>query len=54
VPEYWIVNVRDRRIEVHTDPSPDGYRALRTAAPGEALSPARFPDVVFAVGDIVR
>jgi Uma2 family endonuclease len=54
VPEYWIVNLRDHRIEVHTDPSPDGYRALRTVLPGETLSPARFPNVVFAAGDIVR
>ena len=53
VPEYWIVNLRDRRIEVHTDPSPDGYRTQRTVEPGETLSPSRFPAIAFDVRDIV-
>ena len=50
---YWIVNLRDRRIEVHTDPSPDGYRTQRTVEPGETLSPSRFPAIAFDVRDIV-
>ena len=53
VPEYWIVNLRDQRIEVHTDPSPEGYRTVRSVGPGETLSPTRFPDITFNVGDIV-
>jgi Uma2 family endonuclease len=54
VPEYWIVNVKDRRIEVHTDPSPEGYRTRRVVEPGETLLPARFADVVFRADDILR
>lgn len=30
VPEVWIVNIPDRQIECHTDPSPSGYNTLRT------------------------
>jgi Uma2 family endonuclease len=54
VPEYWIVNLVDRRIEVHTDPSPQGYRTVRHAECGETLSPVRFPGVQFAVSDVLR
>lgn len=25
IPEYWIVNLRERCVEVHTDPTGDGY-----------------------------
>ena len=26
---YWIVNLIDRQVEVHTDPGPDGYRTVQ-------------------------
>jgi Uma2 family endonuclease len=54
VPEYWIVNLVDRRIEVHTDPTPQGYRTVRHAERAETLAPVRFPDVQFAVSDVLR
>lgn len=54
VPEYWIVNLVNRRIEVHTDPASQGYRTLRHVERGDTLAPARFPDVSFAVSDILR
>ena len=25
IPVYWIVNLRDRKVEVYTEPGPDGY-----------------------------
>jgi Uma2 family endonuclease len=27
IPFYWIVNLADRKIEVHCDPGPAGYRS---------------------------
>jgi Uma2 family endonuclease len=41
VPTYWIVNLRDREVEVYTDPTgptarPD-YRSRRDYAPGESI-----------------
>jgi Uma2 family endonuclease len=39
IPEYWIVNLIDRRIEVLTDPVPKGrnYRQQRYALVGDTL-----------------
>jgi Uma2 family endonuclease len=39
IPEYWIVNLPDRRIEILTDPDPAAqrYRQQRVAFPGEVL-----------------
>ena len=49
VPEYWVVDLVARRIEVHADPKDGVYTTLRTAALGETVSPRAFPDVVVAV-----
>lgn len=37
VPEAWIVDLAGRRIKVHSDPGPDGYRASRSFGPGESI-----------------
>lgn len=41
IPVYWIVNLVDRRVEVHTDPSGPGddprYRTLRVFPMGSAV-----------------
>ncbi len=45
IPEFWIVSLDDRAVEVHRDPEPSNgrYRSLVTAAHG-SLSPAAIPD----------
>jgi Uma2 family endonuclease len=39
IPEYWIVNLIDRRIEALTDPTPStqSYKQQRYAFPGDVL-----------------
>ena len=54
VPEYWIVNLVDRIIEVHADPTAGVYRSLRRAPRGETISLVKFPDVELAVAEILR
>jgi Uma2 family endonuclease len=54
VPEYWVVNLVDRLIEVHGDIVGAAYTAVTTAGPGESIRLRAFPDVEVAVGDIVR
>ncbi len=54
VPEYWIVDVsgREIRIEVHTDPTPLGYRRVDILRDGDVLRPTRLPCIEIAVRDI--
>jgi Uma2 family endonuclease len=54
VPEYWIVNLVDRVIEVHTDPAGSAYRSLVTCGRGESIRPLRFPDLVIRVDDVIK
>jgi Uma2 family endonuclease len=37
IPECWIVDLTEDRIEIASDPGPDGYRRLVVVRPGEPL-----------------
>lgn len=53
VPDYWVVDVVDRRVEVHRDPHGGGYRSSRVFERGESIALQVFPDVSFSATDIV-
>lgn len=54
VPEYWIVNVKDRVVEVLLDPDPPAgrYRRTRTCAVGETLTSETLPEVSFPLAEL--
>jgi Uma2 family endonuclease len=54
VPEYWIVNLVERCIEVYTVPSKDGYGTTRSFEPGQSIELTRYPGIVIDVGDVIR
>jgi len=53
VPEYWIVNLQDRLVEVLREPVDGVYTHSETAGPGDALSPSAFPDLELRVDAIL-
>ena len=55
VREYWIVNLRDRCVEVHRQPAAGEARyAQRTAVrPGEHIEPIVLPGARIAVDDLL-
>jgi Uma2 family endonuclease len=44
VPEYWLVDIERRKIEVYTDPAEDGYRLIRIVDEASELSPGFAPE----------
>ena len=54
VPEYWIVNVRERTIEVHREPRRDGYAHAQVVVHDGEIALQEFPDVRIRVRDVVR
>jgi Uma2 family endonuclease len=54
VPEYWIVNVRERCIEVYRDPQGDTYLTRGKVPHSGSIAVSRFPDVVVRVSDVIR
>jgi Uma2 family endonuclease len=53
VPEYWIVNLVERTVEVHTAPEQAAYREKSTKRRGDVLQPRAFPGIQLAVADIL-
>jgi len=53
VPEYWLVDLNDERIEQYREPSAAGYRAMHLFLRGETLSPVFAPDLTVQVDDVL-
>jgi hypothetical protein len=55
IPVYWIVNLVDSQIEVHTDPRPGGYGSLVCYPSGSDVPVVIDGNVVgfIAVDDII-
>ena len=53
IPEVWITNRRDRRIESYTEPAGNEYSRVRHYGPGESIAPQAFPDVMLEVSRII-
>ena len=52
VPELWILVVRSRQVEVHSEPSEDRYLQTRTYRSGESVPVPGFPDASIPVDEI--
>lgn len=61
IPEYWIVNLVERRLEVYREPSspePETpfnalYKSLRLYSPQESISPLFAPEVSVQAGELI-
>ncbi len=54
IPEYWIVNLADRVLEVHRDPGADvGYQTQQRLGADQAISPLATPSANIAVKDLI-
>ena len=60
IPEYWLLNLRERRLEVFREPVPMpeqifgfGYKSMRIYLPDETVSPLAKPDAQIKVADLL-
>ena len=44
IPEYWIVNIGDRQLEVFRNPSTSGYETHQILRPDESVTPLHAPN----------
>jgi Uma2 family endonuclease len=51
--EYWIVNLPDRQLEVHRDPSGARYRSVTVYREQDAVTPLAAPGVTIRVADLL-
>jgi Uma2 family endonuclease len=52
VPEFWLVNLLDRVVEVHRQPSAGRYGAIERTDVAGVIAPAAFPSLQIAVREI--
>lgn len=54
VPEYWVVNLPERCIEVYTEPKPGAYGRCERYEREQSIQLTGFPDIALAVNDVLR
>lgn len=53
IPEGWIFDLTEDRIQRHDDPGPDGYRQMTSVGRGESLASLLLPAVTIVVDDVL-
>jgi Uma2 family endonuclease len=54
IPEYWIVNLVDRRVEVYTEPKNGAYAKVSHHGRDATLRPVRFPDLEIPIAAFLK
>jgi Uma2 family endonuclease len=53
IPEYWILDLTQERLEVHREPRDDDYSHFETHGKTGTVSPLTAPDAVIGIGDLL-
>lgn len=53
IPEILLVDLQNDAVHVHREPTPDGYRLVRTLRRGDRVAPLAFPDRDLHVADLL-
>ena len=54
IPELWIFVLADDEIEVHRQPTPEGYADVQRHHRGDALTIQELPGVRFSVDELLQ
>jgi Uma2 family endonuclease len=52
IPDYWIVNLVDRTVEVRRDPHEGNYRSVRSFGPASIIEPLAIPEARLSVDSL--
>ncbi len=52
IPEFWIVDLHQKAIEIYRKPGPGGYQESFIPTSEETFSPLSFPEFVLTMNDI--
>jgi Uma2 family endonuclease len=53
IADYWIVNLRERRIEVYREPDGATYKSVQVFGPGESVEPLAAPGKAVNVSEVL-
>lgn len=52
IPEYWILDLNDKSLEVYRDPAGESYGSKQKLAGDDQVSPLACPEVTLCVGSL--
>jgi Uma2 family endonuclease len=52
VREYWVIDVRARRLVVHRYPDGEGWKEVSSLTRTERIAPLAFPDAIIRLADL--
>ncbi len=53
IPEYWILNLNDRELEVYREPEAGEYRTRAVLREGDTVTPSFRPDARISLADLL-
>jgi Uma2 family endonuclease len=53
IPEYWVLNLGSRRLEVFRDPSDSGYRTTTDLSERDSVAPLAKPDASIRIAGLL-
>lgn len=52
IPEVWLIDIKNRELEVYRDPGPQGYRQILMPDVDQVIAPLLLPNVEIAVREL--
>lgn len=53
IPEAWLIDLENDRVEIHTQPTPNGYRLVKILHRGDIAESSVFEEIKIAVENIL-
>lgn len=53
IPDYWVLDLKNRQLHLFQDPSQTGYRRHIILAEPNQATPLAFPDILLSLSDIL-
>lgn len=53
IAEYWVVDIKNRRVHIFRDPTSTGYTSQLILTETHSISPLAFPEIVLSIASIL-
>lgn len=53
IPEYWVVDIKNRQVQIFRNPTPTGYTSQLILTEVHSVSPLAFPEIVLSIESIL-
>jgi Uma2 family endonuclease len=53
IPEYWVVDLKNRQLHIFRDPTPTGYTSHLLTTESQTASPLAFSNISLSIGSIL-